>query len=62
MELIDQEATSRLAGTSAHWDRNAISDALAEAAALYVELRRDDPPTLLTRGMPDLLAPFFAVE
>lgn len=62
MELIDQEAACRLADTSAHWDRNAIAHALTAAAALYVELRADDPPARQTRGMPELLMPFFASE
>ena len=62
MELIDQEAANRLVDTCAQWDRNAVSQALIAATTLYVELRRDDPPTRQTSGLPELLMPLFAVR
>jgi hypothetical protein len=41
-------------------DRQSVANALMSALQLYVELRKDQPPAVLTAGMPDLMVSFLA--
>jgi hypothetical protein len=57
---LDGEATEALLAVIADHDRKSVSAALMNAARLYVELRHDEPPKVITSGMPDLLASLLA--
>ena len=57
----DGAAVSSLRPVVAVHDRQSVANALTSALRLYVELRNDQPPKVLTAGMPGLLLPFLAI-
>jgi predicted nucleotidyltransferase len=59
---LDGEATEALLAVIADHDRKSVSTALMNAARLYLELREDEPPKLITSGMPDLLVSLVATD
>ncbi|HMA72352.1 MAG TPA: hypothetical protein VKP67_12805, partial [Xanthobacteraceae bacterium] len=59
---LDGEATEALRAVIADHDRKSVSAALMNAARLYLELREDEPPKVITSGMPDLLVSLLATE
>jgi len=59
---LDGEATEALRAVIADHDRKSVSAALMNAARLYLELREDEPPKVITSGMPDLLVSLLAIK
>lgn len=55
MEAVDMQASDLLLRTVAAHEASAIRAALAAAAALYLDLRNDEPPAEVTRQMPEML-------
>lgn len=53
-------AAERLKSVVAHHDPGSIARALKNAMLLYIDLRSDQPPEVLTPGMPELLMPLLA--
>lgn len=56
----DEDAVAALLPVVAVHDRQSVANALMSALQLYVELRKDQPPAVLTAGMPDLMVSFLA--
>jgi hypothetical protein len=57
IELQDVEAAEALKQTIAGHTKPAVSRALKAAAKIYLELRNDNPPAEVTKGMPEYLLP-----
>ncbi|YBV94355.1 hypothetical protein M1D80_06925 (plasmid) [Phyllobacteriaceae bacterium JZ32] len=55
LEALQLDKDEKLAATVAYHDTTSIRKALVASINLYLDLRRDDPPTDPRRGMPKLL-------
>lgn len=58
MELLSDEASRTLARTVATHDAMSVRAALLAAIDMYVDLRSDDVPREMVRGMPEALVDY----
>lgn len=59
---LDAAATEALRAVVADHDKASVAAALTNAVRLYMELREDERPQVLTAGMPERLMPLLAAE
>jgi hypothetical protein len=61
IEQLGPEVVAGLQMTHPDYDAKSVSVALKASAMLYLELRGDAAPSVVTAGMPEALLPFFEI-